>query len=207
MPVTAAGFIVNLACTIRIAGPGARALSPGSPALAFSMAVIATGILCPGFVLCRTKLDRCRHHVSRLKIVDFFTLDPAFDQSLDILKLFGFIGTDQGNGVTAGTGTTGTANTVNIIFGHVGQVKIYNTVKMIDINTPGGDIRCHQYLNFVLFKSGQCPGTLGLAFIAVYGCRLDFIAQQSFYQFIGAMLGTAEYQHLVLVFRAYQMAE
>ena len=60
----------------------------------------------------------------RFEVFNFPTFDFTIEQTLDVLKLFCFIGANQGNCNTADTGTTGTAYAMYIIFRHIWQVKI-----------------------------------------------------------------------------------
>ena len=107
-----------------------------------------------------------------------------------------FVDAHQRAGLTFTAGTTGTANTVHIVFRHVGQFIVHHVRQFADVNAACGDISCAQHLQLAGLEFSQSPSTCSLALVAVYRHRRDAIFGQVFCQVIRAMLGTGKHQYL-----------
>src|SRR3989304_156996 len=136
-----------------------------------------------------------------------FAYDPALYQLLDALQMFVFIGTDEGDCLAAGPGPSGSADTVDIILRYMRQIEVDYVRELMDIETARRDIGRHEDLDPVLLEIIQGAGALGLALVAVDCRRLDVVSFQTLDQFIGAVLGAAEYQGLIPVARADQVGQ
>src|SRR3954464_9787085 len=90
------------------------------------------------------------------------------DEFLNILEVnFFFIITER-NGFTKCAGTTGSSDTMHIGFRNIRQVKIYYEGQIIDVDTTGSNVCCHEDLHFPIFKTLEGSFTCLLCFIAMY---------------------------------------
>src|SRR5690606_20987385 len=65
------------------------------------------------------------------------------------------------------TGTTGTANTVHIVFRHVGQFKVDHLRQLFDVQAAGGNVSGDQHAYFTGLEVSQGTGTGTLGLVAV----------------------------------------
>lgn len=137
-------------------------------------------------------------HISQLSAqwVGMFVdhIDAFRDQFLDILEEWFFLQGTEGEGVTAGSGTTCAADTVYIGLRYFGQLIVDHMGEVIDVDTPCGNISCHKDAGRAAFKITQCilPGTLG--FIAMDRFSLDALFGQELAQFIRTVFGPGKDQ-------------
>ena len=61
--------------------------------------------------------------------------------------------------MAAFTGTTSTANAVNVVFRHVRQFEVHHLGQLFDVQATGCDVGCDQYTHFTLFEISQGSGT------------------------------------------------
>ena len=61
--------------------------------------------------------------------------------------------TGKTDGMTGGAGTGGTANTMHIVFRHLGQVKIEHMADFRDVQATGGNIGGYQNMVFTILKT------------------------------------------------------
>ncbi len=110
-----------------------------------------------------------------------------------------FINTHQRQRFTGSSRTTGTPDTVDIIFRYVWQFIVDDVRQLFDIQTARSDIGRHQYANVTRFKISQRTGTRTLRFIPVDRRTADAIFIELFSQMVSAMFGTGKHQHLLPV--------
>ena len=60
-----------------------------------------------------------------------------------------------------------TSNAMDEIFSHLGQIVINYMGDIIDVQSAGGHIGCHQHLELALLKSTERPISLRLRTVAV----------------------------------------
>jgi len=114
------------------------------------------------------------------------------NQFLDVPQVFSFFLVTKGKSGTAGAGPAGPAYTVNVCFGHIWQFIVDDMRQIIDVDTPGRNIRRHQdprMPGLEIFKR-PLPGIL--RFVAMNGLCPDARPHQSLGYLIGAMFGTRE---------------
>lgn len=108
--------------------------------------------------------------------------DKAFDlkfgyclanESLDVAKQIALRTVAQGNGAAFGAGTSRAADAMDISFGFLRQIIINNKGDSLDVNTPGGDVGCHQNSFMAGTKILECALTRTLRFIAMDGISSD----------------------------------
>jgi hypothetical protein len=100
-------------------------------------------------------------HCNRLRPLAWFR-SKAF-QNLDWNFLFGealdfhhetfFIQAHQADGFSAGTGTTGPANAVHIIFRYIGNLVIDNVWQVFNVNAAGCNVGGDQDANVAAFET------------------------------------------------------
>ena len=81
-----------------------------------------------------------------IKIFEGGTFDPGAKDAFNGVDHVGIVITDQGEGVTAAGGATGTANPMDIGLGGVGDVVIDDVGNLVDIDAAGGDVGGDKYL-------------------------------------------------------------
>ena len=101
-------------------------------------------------VLDRIGFDRLVHFVTR----QCNARDLFLQQTLNVVQQFVFINAHQRQGFTRRRSTTGTADTVNVIFRHVRQLIVHHVRQLFNIQTARGDIGRHQHTNVAGFKVG-----------------------------------------------------
>src|SRR6056297_4257156 len=109
--------------------------------------------------------------------------------------------------MTTFTGTAGTANTVHVIFGHVGQLEVHHLGQLFDVQATGSDIGCYQHAHFTSFEIRQRPSTGTLGLVAMDGSGGNAVLLQLLGQTVGTVLGAGENQHLVPAVVPYQLAQ
>ena len=110
-----------------------------------------------------------------------------------------FINTHQRQRFTGSSRTTGTPDTVDIIFRYVWQFIVDDVRQLFDIQTARSDIGRHQYANVTRFKISQRTGTRTLRFIPVDRRTTDAIFIELLSQMVSAVFGTGKHQHLLPV--------
>jgi len=97
------------------------------------------------------------------------------DKGLDCAQMFRFSFADQGYGFSSVSGPSGSPDTMDINFTVFGNIIVYDHFQIVDIKSPGCDIRCHEERelsrrevidNLEPFALGQAAGQ-GLAAEAV----------------------------------------
>ena len=129
------------------------------------------------------------------------------DQGFDRLELTQLILTDQRDGLAATTGAAGTADTVDVIFRHLGQFKVDHVGQLIDVQTAGGDIGRYQHPHLATAKIGQRPvaGTLALVTVDRHGIETIFLHLLG--EAVGDLLGADKHQHPLPVATANHVGE
>ena len=94
-----------------------------------------------------TQLDRLGASV-RVWLIpgDDLARDAALDQLFDVGQEAVFIDADQRDGTAIGACTTGAADAVHVVFGHIGQLVVHHVGQHVDVDATRGDVRGHQHL-------------------------------------------------------------
>src|SRR3990167_2702397 len=132
----------------------------------------------------------------RLEARHNFLRDAALDQLFDVGQEAVFVHTHQGDGFAFGACTTGAANAVHVVFGHIGQLVVHHVGQHVDVDATGGDVCGHQHLQVAGLElaQGLCAGALAL--VTVDGHGRDALLFQVLDQAVGAVLHAREHQHL-----------
>ncbi len=133
--------------------------------------------------------------------------DALLGQPLDGLDELAFIGRDQGDGVTGGAGTAGTADTVHVIFRHVWQLEVHYLGQLVDVEAAGGDVGRDQHLDAAILEAGQGASTGPLALVAVDGGGADAVLLKLLGNPVGDVLGAGKHQHLLPVVAGDEVAQ
>ncbi len=135
-------------------------------------------------------------------------LHNGFAQQLfNGMQVFAFFRTDQRDGFTTATGTTGAANAMNIVFGHRRQVIVDHVRQVINVQSARSDVGGHQYAYLIALELMQRLGARTLRFIAVDGGGGEAFAIELLGKAISAMFGAREHQHLLPLVGAHQMLQ
>jgi hypothetical protein len=93
------------------------------------------------------QLNRLRFSMwVRLKTGYHFHRDFTFDETLDVSQQTFLINANQRYCFTGRTGTTSSADTVDVIFRHIRQIIVDNMRQLVDVDTARGDVGGDQYL-------------------------------------------------------------
>src|SRR5665213_1101314 len=92
------------------------------------------------------------------------------NQLLNILEINFFFVIAERNGFPECTCPACSADPVYIGFRNIGEIEINNQTQIVNINTTGCNIRCHQDLQFTIFKPLQGSFSYLLGFVAMQ-CR------------------------------------
>ena len=79
-------------------------------------------------------------------------------ETLDVLHEAFFVQAHQVNGSAVGTRAPGAANTVHIVFAHIGYFVVHHVRQVVDINTACGNIGSHQGAYFTGLEALQGLG-------------------------------------------------
>ena len=79
----------------------------------------------------------------------------ALQQALDVAQLDAFVAADQRQRFAAGTGTAGTADAVDVVFRHVGQLEVHHARQRIDVQPACRDVGGDQRGELARLEIGQ----------------------------------------------------
>ncbi len=129
------------------------------------------------------------------------------DQRLDGLELTELVLAHQGDGLTAAPGAAGTADAVDVILRHLGQLEVDHVGQLIDVQAPGGDVGGNQHPHLALAKIRQRPVAGPLALVAVDGDGVQTVFLHLLGEPVGDLLGAHEHQHPLPVATADHVGE
>ena len=129
--------------------------------------------------------------------INHFTAERLLDQALNICQLLEFVRADQRDRFTLSAGSARAADSVNIIFWHIGQVVVDHLRQLIDIQPTSGNICSDQHLNKPFFEFCQCTGSRALTLIAVNCGGFYAGLFQLPGDFVGTVFCARENQHLL----------
>ena len=119
-------------------------------------------------------------------------LDVATQEMLDLAQRNHVLAAHEGDGLTTGAGTTGTADTVHVVLGHARQLIVDDMGKAGHINAAGRHVGGDQHLAFPLAQAVQCPGALALVHVAMQRIHGKAFALKFLGQLLGLPLGGGE---------------
>ena len=117
------------------------------------------------------------------------------------------IDTDEGDSVSFIACSTSTTNAVDVIFGHVGQVKVDDVRQLINVNAARRDIRRDEDTHRSVLEGSDGPVALTLALVAVDCAHLQTTGGEVFGDAICPALGPREDQcadHVVIVEQVFE---
>ncbi|MNM53550.1 hypothetical protein D3C81_646540 [compost metagenome] len=116
--------------------------------------------------------------------------------ALDALEQLLFVWSNQRNGFTRATGTTGTADTVHVIFFDVRQLEVDHVRQLVNVQAASRNIGSNHDTHGAGLEIGQGLGTGILALVAMDGRSGQTVLFQVLGQAVGAMFGAGEDQNL-----------
>ena len=125
-------------------------------------------------------------------------------QAFDVLHIAAFVTSNETHGDTFTTGTRGTADAVNILFGYVGQFEVEHVADAGDVDAARRDVGCDQNLDLPVTEGLQRCGALALRLVTVNGGGLDTGTGKPAHNAVGTVLGAGENQRAVDLF-AFQL--
>jgi hypothetical protein len=99
--------------------------------------------------------------------------------------------------MTLSTVTAGSADTVYVGLGYVGQVVVKDMGHRLYIDTPCCNVGCDQHMHAAATKGGKGTVALALVFVAVNRLGVDPLGPQRFFEPIGAVLGAGKDNRLI----------
>ncbi len=158
---TAAVLTVAAGSTTRVAG--LERGGGGEAAAAMRLTLPAVRLLGCGLEALDC-LDRCHEPFGKRLLGQ---LDPY--ELLDITQVDLFIAAAESDRLTRGTRARGTADAVDILLGHVGQVEVDDMADARNVNPARGDVRRDQDLDVARAEQAESALALALALVAVDG--------------------------------------
>ena len=131
------------------------------------------------------------------KLLDNRARDGLAEQSLDASQLFHFVGRDERDGCSAGTGSTGSADAVNIVLRLVRQLEVDDVWEILDVEAARRHVRGHENLDEASSERLEGAGSLRLAAVAVDRRGADAASVQIRSQPARADLAACEDQNLL----------
>jgi hypothetical protein len=93
--------------------------------------------------------------------------DRLSDETFDCGELAALLGSSECNGVTCPTGPGGTADPVDVVFRHVGQVEVDHMADIVDVKPSCGDVSRDEGIDIAPTKTSEGPGTSRLALVGM----------------------------------------
>ena len=124
-----------------------------------------------------------------MQIAGLVDVGRLVHELLDLVELIDVLLGHKRDGPAQLTGTTGTANAVDVV-GRLGRhVKVHDVAHVANIDTAGENVGCHQHVDGAVAEGRKRALTLGLAAVAVNRSGLDALALQATAAAVGAVLG------------------
>lgn len=133
--------------------------------------------------------------------------NPLVEHLLNGRQQIAFIDRDQGNRHAVGPRPASAADTVNIVFGHLGNVEVHHAGQLDDVQPPGGDVSGYQKAHLAPLEIGQRPGARRLTLVAVDGLGADTGPDEVLGEAVGPPFCAGEDQRLVPVLGLDQVGQ
>src|SRR5690606_942953 len=91
------------------------------------------------------------HHGGRIPVGDLDAIDWALDEPFDVFQQLDLRIVHEGQCGTGAARAAGPADTVHVVFGHIGQFKVHDLRQLVNVQTTCGDIGGHQYGDLAIF--------------------------------------------------------
>ena len=114
----------------------------------------------------------CRFRTCRLQTFNHFSVNLSPGQLFDLRQLLPVGRSNKRDGTTRRTGTTGAADSMNVVLGNHWQIKIDYVADIFDVESPSCNISCDQHFDSAFTKILDCLPPFVLAHIAVQGGTL-----------------------------------
>ena len=138
----------------------------------------------------RARLDR-RRNKSRIALNLHVLSRVPFNPLEVLLVLTGH----ECNRITAGSGSAGSPDTVDIVFGLMGDIVVDHMRNAVHVESPGRNIRGHEHPDGTAFETFQRAITLALRAVGMDRCCANALLIQAPRDLVGAMLGAREDEH------------
>lgn len=131
-----------------------------------------------------------------LKAGDLDLLDLLLQKTLYSAEELLLFSGDQGDRLSFVSRATGPPNAVHIILRNMGQIVIDYMGELIDVESPGCDVRRHQHPDLFRLEVGEGLGPSGLALVAVDRRRVQAVSPQLLREAVCPVLSAREDQDL-----------
>src|SRR4026209_801505 len=129
------------------------------------------------------------------------------DEMLDGCHFLDIFGRHDRKRIADALGATGAADAMDIIFRMVRHVEIDHMCDLLNIDTAGGDIRSHHDFVTAIAKSVERLFALPLRTVGVEHRDRVALVMQMARDSVGAILGAAKNQHLIVIGAAQEFFE
>jgi len=127
--------------------------------------------------------------------LDLKVADREPGQLLDIAQIAAFLLAAQRDRCAGRTGARGSADAVNIVFGHVRQLEIDDVRYAFHIDPSRGNVGSDEDPAAAGAKAGECALALRLRLVSVDGDRLDTSCAQMSHDPVRTVLRASEHEH------------
>ncbi len=90
-------------------------------------------------------------------------------QTFDVFHITTLVTSNEAHCNTFTAGTRGAADTVDILFRHVGQFEVEHMADAGDVDAAGRNVGCNKDFDLAVTERLQCSGALTLRFVAMDG--------------------------------------
>ena len=120
------------------------------------------------------------------------TLHGYAEGTLELEQLGALIPREERGSNAGGAGSSGTADAVDEVLSHLGQVVVDDVSDVFNVDAAGREVRGNQDAEASLLKAFESRGALGLRTIAMNHGGVDAQAREAIGNAIGAALGARE---------------
>jgi hypothetical protein len=135
------------------------------------------------------------------------TVEHLAKSALDLVQHACFLGGEEADGATLGTGTGRTADAVDIVLGGVRHVVVDDVRDLVNVDAASDNVGGDEHAGVATLEAVERPLALRLATVAVNSGRRDARLLQNAMHAVGTVLGAREDEHTVKVSALEQLNE
>ena len=124
-----------------------------------------------------------------MQVAGLVDVSRLVHELLDLVELIDVLLGHKRDSPAQLTGTTGTANTVDVVGRLSRHVKVHDVAHVANVDAAGKDVGCHQHVDGAVAEGRKRALALGLAAVAVNRGGFDALALQATAAAVGAVLG------------------
>ena len=143
----------------------------------------------------------------RTEALDLFNRDGLTCEFFNFFHKTFLVQGHQTDCFPTGTGATGAADAVHIVFADIRNFVIHHMRQIVNVDAARRDIGGYQHTDVAALETGERLRAGGLAFVAVQRHGGDALFVQKLCHVVGTKLGAAKHQHLAPLLALDDMRE